>query len=80
MEINYKDDPCCEGTQSCGINVCVNITIVQGRVEPPRNSASCTRIEERRPCPTGIRKGFVEEVALELSFEGKMEFSWVLEK
>lgn len=52
----------------------VNITIVQGRVEPARNSASCTRIEGRRPCPIGIKKSFAEEVAFELSFGGKIEF------
>lgn len=57
-----------------GINMYVNITIVQGRVEPARNSASCTRIEGRRPCPIGIKKSFAEEVVFELSFGGKIEF------
>lgn len=34
-------------------------------------SASCTRME-KRPCPTGIRKSFIDEVAFELSWEDRI--------
>lgn len=35
-------------------------------------STSCTRMEEKRPCPTGIRKSFIDEVAFELSWEDRI--------
>lgn len=35
-------------------------------------SASCTRIKEKRPCPPGIRKRFIDEVAFELSWEDRI--------